>query len=155
MLSPVRAATVSHQTKQLKRAARSKLFGKASAPASYSNAIYSALMSITSRRFDHLRSWPRMRNYSRVQPPLHSRVEVRAVGIVSVTCRASRIRYNPLVEIIFYRRTLCRNQTLAGLPLSFDFGMGIIHFSSESQGPYIHLLSEQRSARNEEIAGIK
>jgi hypothetical protein len=34
-------------------------------------------MSITSRRFDHLRSWPRMRNYSRVQPPLHSRVEVR------------------------------------------------------------------------------
>jgi hypothetical protein len=73
---------------------------------------------------------------------------------VSVTCRASRNRYTPRVEIIFYRRTLCRNQTLAGLPLSFDLGMGIIHFSGESQGPYIHLLSEQRSARNEEITGI-
>ena len=132
-----------------------KLFVKASAPASCFNAIYSALMSITSRRFDHLRSWPRMRNYSRVQPPLHSRVEVQAVGDRVCHIRASCNRYTPLVEIIFYRRTLCRNQTLAGLPLSFDFGMGIIHFSGESQGPYIHLLSGQRSAKNEEIAGIK
>jgi hypothetical protein len=61
----------------------------------------------------------------------------------------------PLVEIIFYRRTLCRNQTLAGLPLSFDCGMGIIHFSGESHAPYVHLLSGQRSARNEENAGMK